>query len=100
MQRLSIEVPLTPEQARRGGQARIMVPARAYCPICRGQGARGHYTCPRCAGEGCMVGEYPVNISFPPGLSSDHTTLVSLEQFGIRKLYLSAVFRITSAHDF
>ena len=100
MQSLSIEVPITFEQAQRGGQARIMVPARAYCPSCRGQGALGYYACPRCAGEGVMVGEYPVNISFPPGLSGDHTVLVSLERFGIRNLYLSVIFRITSRHDF
>jgi hypothetical protein len=47
-----------------------------------------------------MVGEHPVYISFPPGLSSDHTVLVSLERFGIRNLYLSVVFRVTSRTDF
>lgn len=96
MRNLSVEVPVTPEQARQGGQARILVPSRAYCPTCRGQGAMGYYECPRCAGEGSIVGEYPVNISFPPGLSGDHTVLVSLERFGIRNIYLSVIFRITA----
>jgi DnaJ-class molecular chaperone len=96
MRNLSIEVPVTPEQARQGGQVRILVPSRAYCPTCQGQGALGYYECPRCAGEGSIVGEYPVNIAFPPGLSRNHTVLVSLERFGIQNIYLSVIFRVTA----
>ena len=52
VQNLTLEVTLTPEQARRGGNARIMVPAQAVCPTCRGHGGLGFYECTRCAGEG------------------------------------------------
>lgn len=96
IQSLTLEVPVTPEQGRRGGQARILVPAQAQCPVCRGHGAVGYYECPRCAGEGCMLGEYPVNVSFPASLRTDHTVLLSLDRFGIHNTYLSVVFRITS----
>lgn len=96
MKRLTVDVPITPQQAQQGGQARILVPARATCPTCHGQGGIGFYECPRCAGEGCMVGEYPVNLSYPPGLCADHSVLVSLDRFGIRNLYLTVNFRITA----
>ena len=51
---LTLEVTLTAEQARRGGNARIMVPARTICPTCRGQGGVGFYECLHCAGEGVI----------------------------------------------
>jgi DnaJ-class molecular chaperone len=41
VQNLTLEVTLTPEQARRGGNTRIMVPAHAVCPTCHGQGVMG-----------------------------------------------------------
>jgi len=95
VQNLTIEVPITVQQARRGGQVRISVPARAICPACHGDGAVGAYECPRCAGEGGIVGEYPVTVSFPAGLNSEHTVLLSLDRFGIRNAYLSVVFRVS-----
>ncbi|MBN2316241.1 MAG: J domain-containing protein [Sedimentisphaerales bacterium] len=99
VQNLTLDVPITPEQARRGGQARILVPAQARCPSCRGYGGVGPYECAHCAGEGVIVGDFPVSISFPPGLQGDHTVLVSLDRFGIRNLYLAVSFRLTSAEE-
>jgi hypothetical protein len=46
-----------------------------------------------------IAGDFPVSISFPPGLSGDHTVLASLDRFGIHNLYLAVNFRITSAGD-
>ncbi|MBN1671769.1 MAG: J domain-containing protein [Kiritimatiellae bacterium] len=92
---LALEVPLTREQARRGGQARIHVPAQATCPTCRGFGGVGPYECGRCGGEGAITGEMPVWVSFPAGLAADHTVLVALDRFGIRNTYLEVRFRIT-----
>ncbi|MFC1765438.1 DnaJ domain-containing protein [Planctomycetota bacterium] len=97
VQNLTIEVPISVQQARRGGQARIYVPAKALCPACHGHGVVGYYECPCCAGEGGIVGEYPVTVSFPPGLNTDHTVLFSLDRFGIHNAYLSVVFRITAS---
>jgi len=96
IQNLTMEVPVTLEQARRGGQARVLVPAQACCPSCRGCGGVGPYECMRCAGRGVIVGEFPVNISFPSGLSGDHTVLVALDRFGIHNLYLTVIFRVTA----
>ncbi|MFZ5569292.1 MAG: DnaJ domain-containing protein [Thermodesulfobacteriota bacterium] len=95
VQQLTLEVPLTEDQARRGGNARVMVPARAVCPVCHGYGEIGPFTCTRCAGEGAMSGEVPVSISFPPGLTRDHAVMVPLDRFGIRNTVLTVLFRRT-----
>lgn len=90
---LTLEVPLTRDQALSGGNARVMVPARAECPSCRGYGNVGFYACSRCAGEGAITGEMPVSIAFPPGLTRDHAVVVPLARFGIRNLQLTVLFR-------
>jgi molecular chaperone DnaJ len=94
---LTLEIPLTREQAMQGGTARVMVPARAVCPTCRGYGGVGSYECHRCAGEGIIEGEVPVSLSFPPGLSRDHAVMIPLDRFGIRNLRLTVLFRLTDA---
>ena len=86
VENLTLEVPLTREQAVRGGTTRIMVPARAVCPVCRGCGGVGFYECARCAGEGAISGEVPVSLSFPAGLRRDQAVVIPLDRFGIRNL--------------
>jgi molecular chaperone DnaJ len=90
---LTLEVPLSREQAIRGGNARVMVPVRAVCPTCRGYGSVGYDECYRCAGQGAISGEVPVSVAFPPGLIQNHTVLIPLERFGIRNLHLTVLFR-------
>ena len=96
VQNLTLEVTLTPEQARRGGNARIMVPARAVCPTCRGHGGVGFYECLRCAGEGAISGEMPVSIAFPPGLTKAHAVMITLDRFGIPNTHITVLFRPTA----
>jgi DnaJ-class molecular chaperone len=96
VQNLTLEVILTPEQARRGGNARIMVPAQAVCPTCRGQGGVGFYQCLRCAGEGAISGEMPVSVAFPPGLTKDHAVMIPLDRFGLPNTHITVLFRPTA----
>ena len=100
LRNLTLEIPLTREQARQGGVAKVRVPARAVCPTCRGDGRVGPYVCMRCAGEGAISGEAPVSISFPPGISRDHAVRLPLRRFGIRNLHLTVVFRPRDRDDF
>jgi DnaJ-class molecular chaperone len=100
VKKLTLEVPLTSEQARRGGNARIMVPAHAVCPTCRGQGGVGFYECTRCAGEGVISGEMPVSVSFPPGLVRGHAVMIPLDRFGIRNVHITVLFRPTGNISF
>jgi DnaJ-class molecular chaperone len=99
VQNLTLEVMLTDEQALLGGNAMVMVPARANCPTCRGYGNVGPYECSRCAGEGAIIGEVPISVAFPPGLTRDHAVMIPLERFGIRNIYLTIIFRPSEIYD-
>ena len=93
IENLTLEVPLSMEQALAGGNATVMVPARAACPSCLGTGTVNVYPCERCAGEGAIAGEVPVRIAFPAGLVGDHSVVIPLERFGIKNLHMTVVFR-------
>ena len=99
IENLTLEVPLTSEQALIGGNAKVMVPVHAACPACQGFGNIGMYTCSRCAGEGAIAGEMPIIISFPSGLTKDHAVIVPLDRFGIRNIHMVVLFRPTGAEE-
>jgi DnaJ-class molecular chaperone len=91
---LTVEIPITPQQAMTGGQARVLVPGQARCPVCDGHGGVGHYLCWRCDGRGTVVAEHPVMVSFPAGFSA-YTVQVPLDRYGIHNFYLTVHFRLT-----
>jgi len=92
---LNLVIRLTPEQAFRGGQVRVSLPAQLNCPSCSGQGWVGAYECWRCNGEGLLPGEYPVMINYPSGISDNHLVRMPLDRYGIKTLYLTVHFRIS-----
>jgi molecular chaperone DnaJ len=95
LENLTVVIRLTPDQAFRGGHVRLSVPAHFHCPNCNGRGGIGPYECWRCSGQGMLSGEYPVVISYPSGISDNHTVQLSLKRFGIRNFYLTVTFRIS-----
>ncbi len=95
LENLTVVITLTPVQAFRGGHVRLTVPARLQCPNCIGRGGIGAYECWRCSGQGVLNGEFPLIISYPSGISDNHTVQLSLDNFGIRNLCLTATFRIS-----
>jgi DnaJ-class molecular chaperone len=95
LENLIVAVTLTPDQALRGGHVRLRVPARLQCPSCSGRGGIGPYECWRCSGQGLLSGDYPLIVSYPPGISDNHTVQLPLERFGVRNLYLTATFRVS-----
>jgi molecular chaperone DnaJ len=97
LESLTVEVTLAPKQVFKGGQIRILVPARVICPACRGRGSVGTYRCWRCEGHGALTGEYPVNVSYPAGLEQDYIVRLSLDRFGIENFYLTVWIRPSEA---
>lgn len=95
LENLNVVIPLTPEQAFRGGQIQVALPAQLKCPSCSGQGWVGPYECWRCRGEGILSGEYPVMISYPPDISDNHVVRMPLNTHGIRNFYLTVHFRVS-----
>lgn len=92
---LTLEVTLSPEQAREGGRARILIPARALCPACAGHGALGLYECWQCGGKGSITADYPVELAYPPGVLNEFFVQVPLSRFGINNFYLTVRFRVS-----
>jgi len=92
---LTVEIPLSAREAVNGGQARVLIPARAPCPVCEGHGAIGDYECWECQGQGAITADYPVDIEHPPGIANEHAVQVPLSDFGIENFYLTIRFRVS-----
>lgn len=92
---VSVVVSLTPDQAFQGGHIGINLPASIRCSDCQGRGGVGFYECWRCGGAGSISGEYPVMVSYPPGIPDGHVVRISLERFGMRDAHLNVRFRIS-----
>jgi molecular chaperone DnaJ len=90
---LNVVIRISPYDALRGGRVRLLVPARLRCPACGGQGGIGYYACRQCAGAGVIVGEYPVTLTYPPGIVDNYVAEIPLDQFGISNFYLKVIFR-------
>ena len=91
---LNVVITLTPEQAFQGGQVNIVLPAELACPACNGQGRVGPYQCVRCHGKGILSGEYPMMVSYPSGISDNHTLRIPLDTYGVEDSCLTVHFRI------
>ncbi|HEY0793904.1 MAG TPA: DnaJ domain-containing protein [Chthoniobacterales bacterium] len=81
-----LQVPLSPEQACRGGKVRIQIPICVTCRTCGGRGNAGPYECRSCEGEGALAGAYPVIVSYPAGLQGDYLVPLRLGHFGLQDL--------------
>jgi len=90
---LNVEILLSAEEALRGGQVRVFIPSQFKCPACDGRGGVGPFECWRCDGRGIVVGEYPLLVSFPAGISGN-VVEIPLHRFGIQNFYLKVYFRV------
>jgi molecular chaperone DnaJ len=97
LQNLSLEIILTPDEARMGGQFRISVPTVSPCPTCGGRGIVPPYQCYRCMGAGSVSDDLPVDIKIAPGIPDGFQKAISLRRFGIRDVYLTLLFRVSSS---
>jgi molecular chaperone DnaJ len=93
LESLVVEMTLTPWEAQVGGRVRVWIPARITCSFCRGRGGMGGYECWRCAGQGALNTELPVEIEYPPG-PRDSVARLPLTGFGIHNFYLTVHFRV------
>jgi DnaJ-class molecular chaperone len=67
---LSVEITLTPSEARRGCEIPLKIPFRVICRRCRGSGFVGELICGLCRGHGEQRLEKKINVSIPPGVRS------------------------------
>jgi hypothetical protein len=92
---LAVEISLTPNQALRGGRARIVISVQTECPACWGYGSTGFTACRRCSGTGTVTQEHPLIVTFPPGISDGDTASLPLDQLGIYDVDLTVHFRVS-----
>jgi molecular chaperone DnaJ len=95
LESLTVEVVISPEEARLGSRVRVRIPARARCTACGGRGSVGFYECWRCEGHGALVTEYPVEVSVAPGTRDGDAVRIALTRFGIENSYLTLLFRVS-----
>jgi len=63
------ELPVAPEEARRGGTIQFFLSFRQPCTACQGEGERGGVMCETCGGSGTVRGgRRPVTVDIPPGV--------------------------------
>jgi DnaJ-class molecular chaperone len=94
LESLTVEILLSPDEARFGGRVRVSIPARAACSFCGGHGAVGPYECWRCEGHGALTTEYPVEAAYPTGVRDGDVVRIPLARFGIENFYLTVLFRV------
>jgi molecular chaperone DnaJ len=95
LESLTMEVVLSPDEARFGGRVRVRVPARTRCAECGGHGAVGSYECWYCEGHGALMTEYPVEVAVPPGTRDGDAVRITPKCFDIENLYLTLLFRVS-----
>jgi molecular chaperone DnaJ len=95
-QGITIEITLSPAQAQRGGNVRLNVPFQMRCPSCSRYGVSRYYNCWRCNGTGVISGEKTVMLSYPAGITENHTIQFTQSPSGTGKMNITAVFKIRS----
>jgi DnaJ-class molecular chaperone len=93
LESLTVDVPLSSQEAFHGGTVQVLVPAHMTCPWCGGHGRIRGYPCWHCDGFGSLTREYPVTVQYPAGLQHDYVLRVSLDSLGIHNFYLTVRFR-------
>ncbi len=90
----SVEIILTPEEARSGGNLTLNVPVERECPECGGTGVTFPFTCFNCGGRGRIETVRPISIRIPEITRPKQYFTVDLHPFGI-KGKLKITFKIS-----
>ena len=97
---LTMEVLLTPDQARRGGRVRINIPIQRSCGTCNGRGDIGPFECWRCNGTGAALEEFSLQVEYPPGIHDYYRVALPLDRYGIDDVCPILLFRISAEGSF
>ncbi len=94
-QNLSVEITLTPSEARKGCGVLLEIPFWSRCGRCRGTGSVGEWTCGLCRGKGEERLEKKVRITFPSGVRSGSEVRIPLRDLGLRGGDLLATVKVS-----
>jgi hypothetical protein len=85
---LQLQVRIGTGQAARGGILTLGVPVFYPCPRCHGEGHVLGYSCPTCGEAGMVEQEEPVRVRIPPMVRHGTEFQLPLRGLGIHNLYL------------
>ncbi len=86
---LYYEAILSPGEAASGGLFPITVPVFEPCPMCKKSGFWENFFCPACLGYGRVRSEKKFSLSIPPHVMHGTKIKVSMEDIGLRDVYLN-----------
>jgi DnaJ-class molecular chaperone len=93
-QDLSVEIALTPSEARRGCKVPLEIPFWVICRRCRGSRFVGELICGLCRGRGEEKLEKEIKVSIPPGVRSGTEMRIPLRDLGLRGGDLIATVKV------
>jgi DnaJ-class molecular chaperone len=93
-QQLSVEITLTPSEARRGCKVPLEIPIWVICRRCGGSGFVGALICGHCRGRGEERLEETIKVAIPPGVRSGTEIRISLRDLGSRANDLIATVKV------
>ena len=91
---LAVEIILTPEEAKSGGNLTLDVPIYTQCPSCAGSGVDFPFRCFHCGGTGKVKQRKTISIKIPDLYGGRQQFKLDLSQFGIHG-ELTIFFKIT-----
>lgn len=93
------EVILSPEEARHGGLFPITVPIIEHCPRCGGTEIWDQFFCPDCSGRGYIHTYREFSLSIPPHTKHGTQQRISMEDIGLKHVYLNIVVYVDPYSD-
>jgi molecular chaperone DnaJ len=91
---LYFEAIMSPEEAASGGLYPITIPVLEPCPSCGKSGLFETFFCPTCNGYGRVHSEREFSLSMPPNVAHGTEIKLSLEDVGLKNIYLNVVIYI------
>jgi molecular chaperone DnaJ len=92
---LDLDVILSPEEAERGTNLSIALPAIRRCETCGGSGRDWLFPCIPCGGQGMVEEERLVELRLPRAVVGESIYEVPLRHLGVENLYLRIRLRVT-----
>ena len=86
---LYFEAILSPEEASEGGLFPVTVPVIEPCPRCGKTGFWEDFFCPLCSGSGRVQSTRAFSLSIPPHVKHETEIRLSMEDVGLKDIYLN-----------
>ena len=92
---LTVEVRLSPYEARQGVMVPLGIPVLVRCAVCDGSGRDWYTLCLPCQGQGMVETEQTVHVRIPPGVREGTMVEVPIHQLGMHNVFVRVHIRIT-----